>query len=411
MQRNEISNEQLLQIIKSLVSNPTDCQNMAQGYIDYKRENANTQQALNAILINQSKINTVFENLVINNNLLKDQVSMNNQIQGDKMKNITLRKDGRYAIRKMVNGVRVTKYSRTKEEARQILQQIKKGKIRIDIKKEQVKNYSLEDYSNLWLETYKKPFINAKSYSAVKNFIIRINKALGQIKLKDLTTNQIQAYLNTLPRSRGKEKICIYFKAVLQKAVDTGLLKFNVFNAVIKDKKMICKNNSYIYNEQVAILKAISGTDIEHEILVYLMCGCRPNELPQKENFDFVNNLINIYGTKNENALHRQIEMSEPFARYMQEYLSNHEIQAEKYVSRKFVEICKSIRISNPLLYRLRHTFATNHFTLGTQPKLVQHWLGHSKISMTLDTYTDIDKTANKEKITNLYNNFYYIKQ
>lgn len=28
---------------------------------------------------------------------------------------------------------------------------------------------------------------------------------------------------------------------------------------------------------------------------------------------------------------------------------------------------------------------------------------------MTLDTYTDIDKTASKEKIKDLYNNFYYI--
>ena len=129
-----------------------------------------------------------------------------------------------------------------------------------------------------------------------------------------------------------------------------------------------------------------------------------------KENFDFTNNLINIYGTKNDNALHRQIEMSEPFAMYIKEYLSNHEIQAERYVSRKFKEICLSLGIENPLLYKLRHTFATNHFTLGTPPKQVQEWLGHSKISMTLDTFTDIDKTSSKDKLKNLYNNFYYIK-
>ena len=409
MKINNMDNVQFLQLIKNLSSNPTDYSYMLQGYIDEKLHN-NTQQTLNAILLNQFKINTIFENYVLNNNQLQYQVSLNDNIQGDNMKNITLRKDGRYSIRKMINGTTIQKYARTKEEARQILQQIKKGKIKVEDKKERINNYTLEEYSKLWLETYKKPFIKSKSYSAIKNFIIRINKALGQIKLKDLTTKQIQEYLNTLPRSRGKEKICLYFNAVLQKAVDTGIINLNVFNAVIKDKKMLCKNNAYTYAEQVAILTAVAGTDIEHEILIYLMCGCRPNELPQKANFDFANNLINIYGTKNDNALHRQIEMSEIFSKYIQEYFNKHEVQAERYVSRKFREICLSIHIENPLLYKLRHTFATNHFTLGTPPKQVQEWLGHSKISMTLDTYTDIDKTSSKEKIKKLYNNFYYIK-
>ena len=64
--------------------------------------------------------------------------------------------------------------------------------------------------------------------------------------------------------------------------------------------------------------------------------------------------------------------------------------------------------IDKPLLYRLRHTFATNHFTIGTNTKQVQEWLGHYSSSLTLDIYTDIDKTASKEKITKLYKNFYF---
>ena len=371
---------------------------------------------LKNLLLNISKQNELIELMYkgwtdYQNNKLKYQVS-NFEEKGDteKMKNVSLRNDGRYVIRKVINGTQVVKYARTKEEARKILQQIKKGKIKVENKKERVIDYTLEEYSKLWLETYKKPFISAKSYSAVKNFIIRINKALGQIKLKDLTTKQVQEYLNTLPRSRTKEKLYSYFNALLQKAVDTNLTTSNVFKAIVKDKKVKCKNTAYTYAEQVAILTAVAGTDIEHEILIYLMCGCRPNELPQKANFDFTNNLINIYGTKNDNALHRQVEMSENFSKYMQEYFNKHEVQAERYVSRKFREICLSINIKNPLLYKLRHTFATNHFTLGTPPKQVQEWLGHSKISMTLDTYTDIDKTSSKEKIKKLYNNFYYIK-
>lgn len=349
-----------------------------------------------------------------NNNLLKmytnQCVSNLLTIQGEeKMKHIIKRKDGRYMIRKTIDGERITKYARTQAEAKLILKKFNNGKIKPE-KKERVKNYTFNEYSQIWLNTYKKPFIQPKSFSEVKGFVNKIALEFGNIKLKDITTLQIQEFLNTMQRSRGKEKVCIHFNSILQKAVDTNVLFKNPFNAVIKDKKVKCKNNAFTFNEQVAILKAIKGTDIEHEIYIYLLCGCRPNELPQKHNFDFINNIININGTKNENALHRQVEMSENFSKYIQEYFKSQDTQAERYVSRKFIDICNDIGIVNPLLYRLRHTFATNHFTIGTQPKLVQQWLGHGSISITLDTYTDIDKTATKEKILNLYNNFYYIK-
>lgn len=329
--------------------------------------------------------------------------------KGENMKGITKRNDGRYMIRKTIDNQRITKYAKTIAEAKIILKNMLLGKIK-PTKKEHIKNYTLEQYSTLWLELYKKPFVKAKSYSEIKGFVNKFNQKIGQIYLKDITTDTLQQFMNTMQRNRRKEKTAMYLNAVLQKAVDTGIILKNPFKAVIKDKKMKCKNNAYTYTEQVKILNAIKRTDIEHEIIIYLMCGCRPKELPTKQNFDFENNIINIHGTKNDNALHREVEMSQNFASYIKQYLQTNEIKPELYVSRKFTQICNNIGIEKPLLYRLRHTFATNHFTLGTQPKYVQIWLGHSEISMTLDTYTDIDRTATKEKIKKLYNNFYYIK-
>jgi integrase len=328
--------------------------------------------------------------------------------KGATMKNITKRKDNRYMIRKVINGRRVIKYARTQTEAKKVLRQLVKQTRKYQI--DGPKNYTFEEYAQFWLDTYKKPFIKTKSYYEISRFLRKINIRFGKHTLNIITTNEIQYFLNEMPRGRTKEKVFTYFNAIMQKAVDTGIITRNPLNAVIKDKKVKCKNNAFMYAEQVKILEIIKGTDIEHEIITYLMCGCRPNELPDKSQFDFDNNLINIYGTKTENALHRQIEMSEPYSNYMKQYFENHDMQAEKYVSRKFNELCIKAGIEKPLLYKLRHTFATNHFTLGTPAKLVQHWLGHSNISMTLDTYTDIDKTASKIKIQTLYNNYYYIK-
>lgn len=348
-----------------------------------------------------------------NKNSGEESQSINSQlflIEGGDMKGITKRNDGRYMIRKVIAGERITKYARTIAEAKIILQKMNTGKIQPK-KVEKIKNYTLEQYSSEYLELYKKPFLTARSYCDVKLFVQRFVKELGKYKLKDVSTTQIQSFFNKIPKSRSKEKIYTYFKAIMQKAVDTNLIDKNPFNAVIKEKKLKCKNNAFTFAEQEQILRLAKGTDIEHEIMIYLMCGCRPNELPGKKDFDFKNNLITIHGTKNENAKHRVVEMSFEFADYIKKYLSKSEVHDEKYVSTKFISLCKTVNISKPLLYRLRHTFATNHFTLGTQPKVVQQWLGHSSISMTLDQYTDIDKTATKDKIIALYNNFYYIKK
>lgn len=54
----------------------------------------------------------------------------------------------------------------------------------------------------------------------------------------------------------------------------------------------------------------------------------------------------------------------------------------------------------------LRHTYATRLFELGEAPKTVQQLLGHSDVSLTLDTYTHVlegVKIMAASKLNNLY--------
>lgn len=98
--------------------------------------------------------------------------------------------------------------------------------------------------------------------------------------------------------------------------------------------------------------------------------------MPPSSNFDFENNYIIVNGTKNDNAKERFVDISKEFAKYIKPYIEANKRPTERYVAKKFKEICLSIGIEKPLLYRLRHTFATNHFTLGTNAKIVQSWMG-----------------------------------
>lgn len=267
----------------------------------------------------------------------------------------------------------------------------------------------MKEYSKLWYKTYKEPFIKNNTKSEINIILNKINETFGNVKISRISTLDIQKYLNDMKPSRTKEKICTYFNAILKKATDTKIISFNPFNAVIKDKKIKHKRDALTYAEQEELLKRLKSTNIEHEIMTYLMCGCRPNELPTKENFDFEYNIINVNGTKSKNAEHRKIKMSQKFAKYMNDYLSTNKMKTRGEIYNTFKSICEDMGLKDITLYVLRHTFATNHFVLGTPTKLVQSWLGHGTIQLTMDTYTDIDETSSKEKIIKLYNNFYYI--
>ena len=340
------------------------------------------------------------KNKTKNNQLLLLSI---NEGDDDIMKGITKRKNGLYMVRKTIDGVRKTIYAKTLIEAKSIYSKLCKNKIKGNSKN---KGKTLQEFSNEWLEIYKKPFIKEKSFNDIFNIVAKINQEFGNTVVKKITATDIQIWINKLPANRTKERICTYFNALLQKATDLNIITSNPFKAVIKSKKGVYKKYAFTYAEQKIILDTVCGTDIETTVYVYLLTGCRPSEIPNKAQIDLDNNIIHICGTKNQNAKHRVVEISDDFKNYLQNNLDN--LKSYDYTRQRFKELLSSKNLGDTSLYRLRHTFATNHFTLGTPAKQVQEWLGHGSITLTLDTYTEIDKTASKESIKKLYSNYYY---
>lgn len=71
-----------------------------------------------------------------------------------------------------------------------------------------------------------------------------------------------------------------------------------------------------------------------------------------------------------------------------------------------YKKILKENNISNKKFHDLRHTYATRLFELGESPKTVQELLGHSNISITLNTYTHVledMKESAASKLNDLY--------
>ena len=62
----------------------------------------------------------------------------------------------------------------------------------------------------------------------------------------------------------------------------------------------------------------------------------------------------------------------------------------------------KLLHIKHRKFHDLRHTYATRLFELGEEPKTVQMLLGHSDISVTLNTYTHVLDSMKKNAISKL---------
>jgi integrase len=334
-----------------------------------------------------------------------------NILQGeiDIMKNITLRADGRYMGRKQVNGYRVTVYATT---AKQCVEKLKKA---IKYAKQNPKTkkviYRLYDWLDNWYDTYKAPFVQYKSALQIEAVIKTIKANFDNLSLHELTPNIIQTILNKFPATRQKEIIVLYFNASMQKAEDLNIIEKNPFKAIVRDRKINNKREPFNLRQQQIILNAIKGTDIEAIIYLYLCTGIRKNELNTKNilaDIDEEKHILRVKSEKkrNNHDVYREIDITSDLIALVKRNIKSFDTNTD-LIYRKFKQILVDNNIKGSL-HNLRHTFATNHYYLGTSAKQVQVWLGHETIELTQNIYTHIDKSITKNDILKLYNNLYF---
>ena len=83
-------------------------------------------------------------------------------------------------------------------------------------------------------------------------------------------------------------------------------------------------------------------------------------------------------------------------------------------IQRQLKDIIRRLRKRNPSFpdvtpHVLRHTFCTNLFRLGVNPKAIQKIMGHAKISTTLDVYTHMEDEVLRKQIGELGNSISFI--
>ena len=361
---------------------------------------------------------------------------------------ISQRKDGLYQARYSDRwGKRKTIYNKNFRELRkQLAEAIAGNENLLSIKKD----ITLDKWFDRWMEVYKEKSIRPntkRQYTHIYNK--NISPYIGERRINSLVKSDIQMLINRASDNNyayeRQNKIKVILKDMLQRAVEDNLIVNNPVSGIKlrADKKI--KAKSLTLDEQNTFFDYCRNTFYDNLFNVAVNTGLRPGELfaLQLEDIDLENGFIDVnktlvyqkYLTDEKKEFHveppktKQSYRKVPINSICREYLKR-QFELKKIVSKKrpkqqneylFVTkfntplnsvlysgaikaVIKQINLIRPFEeqfkvfsgHTFRHTFATRCFENGVDAKVVQKYLGHASLKMTMDLYTHVtdDKSA-----------------
>jgi integrase len=350
--------------------------------------------------------------------------------RGQNEGSIYKRADGTYSAQFSIDGKRPTKYFKTRKEANdwiiEMQNKIKNG-YSLSSTKISLKEYLVEYL--LSIQTSVRPKTIIQYRRIVKNHIDQI---LGNYKLDEIKPNHIQNFYNSKLEKGTSERTVILIHAVLHKALRQavlwGILGWNPSDAVIKPKKK--KTEIKVLNDvQVRnLLLVAKGSSIEVLIHTAITTGLRFGELLglKWSDLDWNNRTLhiqrqvyflpqkgNVFAELKTKASQRTIVLGKTTLELLKSHWREQQIlKAESKdswhdqdlifpsqtgnpndkgnLSRRFKKLLEAAGLPPIRFHDLRHTAATLMLLQGINPKIVQERLGHSDISMTLNTYSHV---------------------
>lgn len=258
------------------------------------------------------------------------------------------------------------------------------------------KKYTYGEWLKDWLNVYKKPFV--KSLRNQKIILrLHIPDHLKNTKLTDLNVVDVQRSINAVKQSRTRVDVFNFYHGSLATAYKLRLTPYNLADMLVKPKHERNVGSALDQRELTEFLTRITGERLEDFYLFCLYTGCRRGEVlsVKWEDVDFDENIIRVHGTKT--ATSERVVPLFPELRAVLEKrkrtgakIFNHRAE---FVTHKFKDYCPSHK-----LHDLRHTFATRCLECDINIKVVQKWLGHSRLDTTAEIYTHVkDDYAKKE--------------
>jgi len=325
-------------------------------------------------------------------------------------------------------------YGKTKKEVLKKLTQVK-----CDLNNERYiepSNIYVGEWALYWLDTFKKNEIMDSTYERYLRLIkMRIAQPFSHVKLKDLTTIEIQNYINSLKNENLTDAyILSIFKklnSMLSKAVDLGIIQKNYCRNVTLPKSGNKKIISVFTKSQQARFVEQCENDFYGKVFIFLLgTGVRVGEALALTwaDINFREELIYICKTavdiKGKVVIHnkaktvsgtRYVPMSKKIKSLLEKlydeqdfenntynllfYNSNFEYISSSNLRWRIKSYCKKANVPCLNIHALRHTFATRAIEQNINIKVLSSILGHKDISITLNVYSHILTEFQKESM------------
>lgn len=355
---------------------------------------------------------------------------------------LSQRKDGVYQGRykdrfNKIKYIYGTKLSEVKKELTvAIAENVQFTSIRDDIK--------LDDWFNRWIEVYKKKSVRPntlREYTHIYNK--NISPFLGNRNINSFVKSDIQTLIDKIADDNYKyerqNKIKVILNDMFSRAIEDDLMIKNPAKGVKLRADKELKAFALTAEQQIEFLEASKGTFYDNLYNVALNTGLRPGELfaltqediHLEERYIDVNKTL-VYQKYLEDTCktfhieppktkqsYRQVPINSECLKYLEKQFELKDIVKHKrpkeqnnylfvtsyntplnsqIYSDSIKAIVKQINLARsfdnefPVFsgHTLRHTFATRCFEAGVQAKVVQSYLGHATLKMTMDLYTHV---------------------
>lgn len=370
---------------------------------------------------------------------------------------ITQRKNGTYQGRyKDRFGNSKTIYSKKLSELRKDLAvKIAENETFVSVRE----TIKLDNWFNQWIKIYKEKSVRPntlREYTHIYNK--NISPFIGNRNINSLVKSDIQRII-TLAHTNGygyerQNKIKVILSDLMSRALEDNLiLKNPVLGAKVIDKKE-SKAKSLTLEEQNIFFEYCKNTFYDNMFNVAVNTGMRPGELfaLTESDIDFENGFIDVnktlvyqkYLTDTRKTFHleepktkqsyRKVPINSVCKIYLERQIQQKAIVSSKrpkeqndflfttkyntpinsviytYAIHAVIREINLLRPNNDLFknfsgHTFRHTFATRCFEHEIDPKVVQSYLGHASVKMTLDLYTHVTKEKSFNDIEKLVDN------
>lgn len=310
------------------------------------------------------------------------------------------------------------------------------------------------EWLDTWLVEYKKPELRPTTYDSYEVMVrVHLKPAIGGLKLKDLRPEHLQHLYNEKAKSGLSATTVRYIHAVihqaLKQAVRNQLVVRNVAEATTLPRQQKKEIHPLTLEQVKQLFAAVEQDRLFPAIYLELSTGLRRGELLglRWQDVDLKAGTLTVkqglvrirnheaHGDERKTRLifqepktassRRTIPLPEDAlaelrrwkARQNQEklmlgpaYQDNGLMFCQedgkpidpRNFTRHFDVMLKRAGIPHIRFHDARHTFATILLELGEHPKVVQEILGHSKIAVTLDTYSHVSLDLTRQAAAKL---------